>query len=632
MIKKQTILLTCCVLIGLVSKGQININPQIESYKSALLQKDIERKKAIEDYVTVNQISKEFYDKKRNYHFIHHIDELGRPIYYKSHSNVGLATTIHTNKLWNGGGLGLDLQGQGMEVNASRARLGIWEPGPAMTAHKDFEGRATTRDLPVFSVTNGDAEHATHCAGTMVGAGLIAETRGMANKAKIDCYEIQTTEELEMLTAAAEGMLISNHSYGPSYDATKTVQGMYNGECATYDSILYLNKYYLPLFAIGNERDDANAITYDVASGGGIAKNVLGVGAVEIIAGGYTGPASVIMTDFSNYGPADDSRIKPDFVAPGKDIYSATSTNDTAHIANSGTSMSTPGAAGSLFLLQQHFKNKKSVFMKSATLKALAIHTCEEAGAAPGPDAKFGWGLLNIEKAINVIDNASAAHILEEASLANTTTYNKLVNTNGGTFRATICWTDLPGIPTSASTKDDRTAKLINDLDLRIIDSATNTAIATLPWKLDALNAAGNATQGDNVVDNVEQIYVANIPAGAYFIRVTHKGTLSASQEFALMVSGLTNSTGGTSDIVAVDKKPFIIYPNPTKGEFQIDLGTRFEMVDMQIKDIQGKTVANKQFKNIDKIAHQIEGPKGIYFIEMNTHIGKPTQMQIVKE
>ena len=35
--------------------------------------------------------------------------------------------------------------------------------------------------------------------------------------------------------------------------------------------------------------------------------------------------------------------------------------------------------------------------MKSSTLKSLACHTADDAGNL-GPDAKMGWGLLNIKK------------------------------------------------------------------------------------------------------------------------------------------------------------------------------------------------------------------------------------------
>jgi serine protease AprX len=44
-----------------------------------------------------------------------------------------------------------------------------------------------------------------------------------------------------------------------------------------------------------------------------------------------------------------------------------------------------------------------AAFMKAATLRALMINSADEAGDDPGPDYKFGWGLINAEKAVQTI-------------------------------------------------------------------------------------------------------------------------------------------------------------------------------------------------------------------------------------
>ncbi len=48
--------------------------------------------------------------------------------------------------------------------------------------------------------------------------------------------------------------------------------------------------------------------------------------------------------------------------------------------------MSAPSVAGSLILLQQHYEDLHGTgnYMKAATLKALVIHTADEAGTYPG--------------------------------------------------------------------------------------------------------------------------------------------------------------------------------------------------------------------------------------------------------
>jgi hypothetical protein len=58
------------------------------------------------------------------------------------------------------------------------------------------------------------------------------------------------------------------------------------------------------------------------------------------------------MSSFSAWGPTDDGRIKPDIVADGVNVVSSTNASlTTSYGSFSGTSMASPNAAGSLFLL-----------------------------------------------------------------------------------------------------------------------------------------------------------------------------------------------------------------------------------------------------------------------------------------
>ena len=73
-----------------------------------------------------------------------------------------------------------------------------------------------------------------------------------------------------------------------------------------------------------------------------------------------------------------------------------------------------------LLLLQQHYQNLNGSgnFMRAATLKALAIHSADEAGPAPGPDYAFGWGLLNTKSAAQVIVGNGGDHQIIEDVLS----------------------------------------------------------------------------------------------------------------------------------------------------------------------------------------------------------------------
>ena len=81
--------------------------------------------------------------------------------------------------------------------------------------------------------------------------------------------------------------------------------------------------------------------------------------------------------------------------------------------------------------------------MRSATLRGLVAHTADEAGAAEGPDSKFGWGLINAERAVKVIsDSKTQKSIVKELTLRQGGTYTTTVLADGTEpLIATISWT-----------------------------------------------------------------------------------------------------------------------------------------------------------------------------------------------
>ncbi|MEZ4900764.1 MAG: T9SS type A sorting domain-containing protein [Spirosomataceae bacterium] len=104
----------------------------------------------------------------------------------------------------------------------------------------------------------------------------------------------------------------------------------------------------------------------------------------------------------------------------------------------------------------------------------------------------------------------------------------------------TVCWTDPEGTATRASsqTVNSTSPKLINDLDIRISDDSGNT---WFPWVLDPANPSQSATIGDNIRDNIEQVFISNpTPNKVYTITVRHKRTLQNNgQPYSLFISGV---------------------------------------------------------------------------------------------
>ncbi|MCK5174545.1 MAG: fibronectin type III domain-containing protein, partial [Planctomycetes bacterium] len=104
-------------------------------------------------------------------------------------------------------------------------------------------------------------------------------------------------------------------------------------------------------------------------------------------------------------------------------------------------------------------------------------------------------------------------------------------------IRATLCWTDPPG-PKQTGGLNDPTLRLINDLDITI--TSPDAVTTHYPWTLDPGNPADPATTGDNIRDNVEQIYITdpNQP-GIYTLEISYKTALTdGEQHYSLLLSG----------------------------------------------------------------------------------------------
>ncbi|WP_250630202.1 S8 family serine peptidase [Rhodoflexus caldus] len=140
----------------------------------------------------------------------------GSPLMVSPNSNVGAARTTRANRLWTGGSLGLNLNGEGIT-------FGVWEAfdntpeghqvAAVLPTHQELNGRVTIMDGATLSPVGRGSNHATHVAGTLAATGIVPEAKGMASAAQIHSYDV-TNHVAEMATASANGMRISQHSYG----------------------------------------------------------------------------------------------------------------------------------------------------------------------------------------------------------------------------------------------------------------------------------------------------------------------------------------------------------------------------------------------------------------------------------
>ena len=129
------------------------------------------------------------------------LDDNGSPV-YRTTTNTNAAISTQTDLVHSGGGAGYDLNGENMTV-------GEWDGGAVLTTHEILTGRVEQKDTP-----SGNSNHATHVAGTLIGSDAGSSgSKGMAPEASLNAYD-WNSDNAEMADEAADGLLISNHSYG----------------------------------------------------------------------------------------------------------------------------------------------------------------------------------------------------------------------------------------------------------------------------------------------------------------------------------------------------------------------------------------------------------------------------------
>ena len=455
-------------------------------------------------------------------------------IYFRT-DNVAAARSTRANHLNTGGSTGYNLDGQNMFAC-------VWDEAHALLTHQEFDGAGGNDRVSVMDATTPTlSSHGCHVTGTIIASGFSASAKGMAPQGRVRGYN-WSSDLSEATTAAANGMLLSNHSYGYSQSGLASYYfGAYLTVARDWDNLMYNAPYYLMVKSAGNNgtttynTDPLDPLypQYDKLTDRTTCKNNLAIASANDASVDANGNLlSVTISSFSSQGPTDDLRIKPDVAANGASLYSTDISSDSHYSTKSGTSMASPNATGTLLLLQQHAMQTNGAYMRAATLKGLVLHTADDVGVT-GPDAIWGWGLMNGKKAAQTISANGTSAMINELVINQGQTYTFNVTSDGiNKLMASISWTDPAGTATTAL--NSPTPRLVNDLDIRVSKSGTTW----LPWTLTGVNTNANA---DNFRDPFERIEVGGA-SGTYTVTISHKGSLSSgSQSFSLIITGIVN-------------------------------------------------------------------------------------------
>lgn len=409
------------------------------------------------------------------------------------------------------------------------------------------------------------------------------------------------------------GARIHSNSWGAA------LAGDYTVDSANTDSFVWTNRDMVITFSAGNEGTDANSngvVDNDSIGSPATAKNVITVGASENArADNYpcdtsltytsqdayqTGqtcssmggnqanflgtwgsrypadfPANPLFSDvtagnsnqmasWSSRGPTDDTRIKPDVVAPGTWILSAYSSlyqqgyGDPVNPQNGvhqwdgwgmpingeykymgGTSMSNPIAAGGVTVVKDYYSKAYSLNASAALVKATVINSAVDMADEnndgvndndfPIPNVHEGWGRVNLDGATD----GTIAFVDEGTGLSTGGAQVFNVTSTGGPLKVTLVWSDF------AST-DTASVNLVNDLDLTV-SGPSGTFRGNV-------FAGGWSTTGGTADrrNNIENVYIQAPTAGIYAVTVNAFNIPNGPQKFALAIDGGTLGTGPT--------------------------------------------------------------------------------------
>lgn len=193
-----------------------------------------------------------------------------------------------------------------------------------------------------------DQGHGTHCAGTVAGTGAPTyEHAGMAPQANLVGVKVLDSGGSGSFSVVMAGMqwTVENRYKFNIRAASMSLggPGPIEWTSAEEDSV---NRYANEMVRAG--------ISMLIAAGNSAATGTIGTpgGAEDVITVGALNKNTAI-AEYSSQGPTEEGRVKPNIAFVGSDVMSTQHNSGDGYVAFSGTSMATPGVAGTVALMLQ---------------------------------------------------------------------------------------------------------------------------------------------------------------------------------------------------------------------------------------------------------------------------------------
>lgn len=441
-------------------------------------------------------------------------------------------------------------------LNGTNVDVLVYDSGQ-VGDHLDFGTRLIHGDTDIVS------EHSTHVAGTVGGSGANSaaqggtalQWRGMAPAVDLISYGTEyagtgiifyeNVPDIEQDWAQAQNSYgadlgtasVGSNIYQNYYPSGCSVMGKYGASSVLIDqivrggnSVVGIGDKYIATWAAGNERGWATSCAgagggYGLVAPPAAAKNPIHVG------GANTNDNTQYI--HTSWGPTEDGRLKPIVTAGACQttgdlgIKSTDNSPANAYTVMCGTSMSTPAVAGGIALMLQQYRavyNTSGIFWPS-TAKAILMHTATDLGN-PGPDYQWGYGLVNIHAAVDLISRRAFRQ--DNVAQGDVDVFTFVVPSNAAHARLTLAWDDFQAT-------FNANPALINNLDLELV---APSGTIWQPWILNPANPASNATRGVDNRNNQEMVQVPTPEAGTWLVRVKGTTVPQGPQDYSLVCEG----------------------------------------------------------------------------------------------
>jgi len=280
-----------------------------------------------------------------------------------------------------------------------------------------------------------DQGHGTHVAATLGGDGVggpnAALYRGVAPGVGIAAAKVLNSAGSGTESQIIQGIdwCISQEVDGISMSLGTATGSDGNDALSLAVDRAVLDHGIVSVIAAGNSGDGSATV-----GSPGAARAAITVGAAAKVNDGLR------LAGFSSRGPTIDGRLKPDVVAPGVAIVSASANTGSGYAGASGTSMATPFAAGVVALMLDCDDG-----LAPGAIKSTLGSTAADLGPG-GADNNWGNGLIDGYEAVAVACGGPGAMALP--------THNHVLGTvaNNGTYIHTFnVGTDGVGKPIAAT-------------------------------------------------------------------------------------------------------------------------------------------------------------------------------------